>query len=214
MNGSLVTGAVKQASLALLVVALVVGCTSANNASSESVVISTEAPGTTVPVARELASAFCALSGNVEPDSTKAQAFLVSGSAEVDEMTTVAADLCPDFARAALYAHQAAAYAVAVAEAQKQEYARQALAYADAVAKQQDYDRQVQAYVAAVATAAAEAKAKAQVEAQAQAQASDQATQPAISGNGATALCNDGTLSYSQHRSGTCSHHGGVAIWY
>jgi hypothetical protein len=32
--------------------------------------------------------------------------------------------------------------------------------------------------------------------------------------SGATALCNDGTLSYSAHRSGTCSHHGGVAQWY
>lgn len=31
---------------------------------------------------------------------------------------------------------------------------------------------------------------------------------------GATAKCGDGTYSYSQHRSGTCSHHGGVAIWY
>src|SRR5947208_9284651 len=30
---------------------------------------------------------------------------------------------------------------------------------------------------------------------------------------GATARCNDGTYSYSQHRSGTCSHHGGVAQW-
>lgn len=30
---------------------------------------------------------------------------------------------------------------------------------------------------------------------------------------GATALCRDGTYSYSQHRSGTCSHHGGVAEW-
>ena len=30
---------------------------------------------------------------------------------------------------------------------------------------------------------------------------------------GATALCNDGTYSYSQHRSGTCSHHGGVKQW-
>ncbi|MFZ4894972.1 GmrSD restriction endonuclease domain-containing protein [Plantibacter sp. Mn2098] len=35
-----------------------------------------------------------------------------------------------------------------------------------------------------------------------------------VSGGGATALCNDGTLSYSAHRRGTCSHHGGVAIWY
>jgi hypothetical protein len=31
---------------------------------------------------------------------------------------------------------------------------------------------------------------------------------------GATARCVDGTYSYSLHRSGTCSHHGGVAIWY
>jgi hypothetical protein len=30
---------------------------------------------------------------------------------------------------------------------------------------------------------------------------------------GATARCRDGTYSFSQHRSGTCSHHGGVARW-
>jgi hypothetical protein len=30
---------------------------------------------------------------------------------------------------------------------------------------------------------------------------------------GATAQCRDGTYSFSQHRSGTCSSHGGVAIW-
>ena len=30
---------------------------------------------------------------------------------------------------------------------------------------------------------------------------------------GATAFCNDGTYSFSQHRQGTCSHHGGVAKW-
>ena len=30
---------------------------------------------------------------------------------------------------------------------------------------------------------------------------------------GATAKCRDGTYSYSQHRQGTCSHHGGVAQW-
>lgn len=30
---------------------------------------------------------------------------------------------------------------------------------------------------------------------------------------GASARCNDGTYSFSQHRSGTCSHHGGVAEW-
>jgi len=30
---------------------------------------------------------------------------------------------------------------------------------------------------------------------------------------GATALCVDGTYSYSEHASGTCSYHGGVARW-
>lgn len=31
---------------------------------------------------------------------------------------------------------------------------------------------------------------------------------------GASARCRDGSLSYSQSRRGTCSHHGGVAVWY
>jgi hypothetical protein len=31
---------------------------------------------------------------------------------------------------------------------------------------------------------------------------------------GPTAKGRDGSLSYSQTRRGTCSHHGGVAIWY
>lgn len=30
---------------------------------------------------------------------------------------------------------------------------------------------------------------------------------------GASARCRDGTYSFSEHRSGTCSHHGGVAEW-
>jgi hypothetical protein len=30
---------------------------------------------------------------------------------------------------------------------------------------------------------------------------------------GATAQCRDGSFSFSQHHSGTCSHHGGVAVW-
>lgn len=30
---------------------------------------------------------------------------------------------------------------------------------------------------------------------------------------GATARCRDGSYSFSKHRSGTCSHHGGVAVW-
>lgn len=30
---------------------------------------------------------------------------------------------------------------------------------------------------------------------------------------GATAQCRDGTYSFSAHRRGTCSHHGGVSQW-
>jgi hypothetical protein len=36
---------------------------------------------------------------------------------------------------------------------------------------------------------------------------------PSNDPTGASAQCGDGTYSYSQHRSGTCSHHGGVARW-
>lgn len=45
----------------------------------------------------------------------------------------------------------------------------------------------------------------------------DRVHSPAYSPSGvptnATAICRDGTYSFSQHRSGTCSHHGGVAKW-
>jgi hypothetical protein len=46
----------------------------------------------------------------------------------------------------------------------------------------------------------------------------NQVHSPAYSNNdsipaGATAQCADGTYSFSQHRRGTCSHHGGVAEW-
>jgi len=36
---------------------------------------------------------------------------------------------------------------------------------------------------------------------------------PAASPSGATARCRDGSYSYSEHASGTCSHHRGVARW-
>jgi len=36
---------------------------------------------------------------------------------------------------------------------------------------------------------------------------------PSTAPAGATAKCRDGTYSYSQHASGTCSYHGGVAVW-
>lgn len=45
---------------------------------------------------------------------------------------------------------------------------------------------------------------------------SEIATSPAALASappGATARCRDGTYSYSKHHSGTCSHHGGVAVW-
>ncbi len=32
--------------------------------------------------------------------------------------------------------------------------------------------------------------------------------------SGASALCGDGTYSFSHSRRGTCSHHGGVVEWY
>jgi len=38
-------------------------------------------------------------------------------------------------------------------------------------------------------------------------------TEPNQAPVGSTATCADGTSSYSQHHSGTCSHHGGVAQW-
>ena len=36
---------------------------------------------------------------------------------------------------------------------------------------------------------------------------------PSSSPQGATAICGDGTYSYSLHRQGTCSHHRGVDEW-
>lgn len=36
---------------------------------------------------------------------------------------------------------------------------------------------------------------------------------PSNNPSGATAKCRDGSYSYSQHRQGTCSGHGGVAQW-
>lgn len=38
-------------------------------------------------------------------------------------------------------------------------------------------------------------------------------TQNSAVPSGATAQCRDGSYSFSQHRRGTCSHHGGVAKW-
>lgn len=46
--------------------------------------------------------------------------------------------------------------------------------------------------------------------------AGNQVHSPAYSNSvpvGASAQCRDGTYSFSQSRRGTCSHHGGVALW-
>jgi hypothetical protein len=37
--------------------------------------------------------------------------------------------------------------------------------------------------------------------------------QAITSATAATVPASDGTLSYSQHHRGTCSYHGGVAVW-
>jgi ssDNA-binding Zn-finger/Zn-ribbon topoisomerase 1 len=37
---------------------------------------------------------------------------------------------------------------------------------------------------------------------------------PVLPASGPTAHCRDGTYSYSANHRGTCSHHGGVAVWY
>ncbi|MGO4614781.1 DUF3761 domain-containing protein [Nocardia sp. 2YAB30] len=37
--------------------------------------------------------------------------------------------------------------------------------------------------------------------------------QASVAPDGATAQCKDGTYSFSRHRAGTCSHHGGLARW-
>jgi hypothetical protein len=38
-------------------------------------------------------------------------------------------------------------------------------------------------------------------------------TAPGVPPDGASAQCRDGSYSFSQHRRGTCSRHGGVARW-
>lgn len=68
---------------------------------------------------------------------------------------------------------------------------------------------------AAAANAAAAQAAATQAAAAAAAQPPAAATDPypAATAAGATAVCADGTYSYSAHRSGTCSGHGGVHWW-
>jgi hypothetical protein len=58
-----------------------------------------------------------------------------------------------------------------------------------------------------------EASRPAESQATPQGRAPATAPQRAPAAGQPTARCKDGTMSYSQHRSGTCSRHGGVAEW-
>ncbi|MDQ0030814.1 DUF3761 domain-containing protein [Arthrobacter bambusae] len=69
-------------------------------------------------------------------------------------------------------------------------------AAADALAAQQAADQQAAADQAAAAQQTANQGA------------------PQQNASGATALCADGTLSFSANHRGTCSYHGGVSVWY
>lgn len=73
---------------------------------------------------------------------------------------------------------------------------------------------QAAAEKAAEEKAAAEEAAEEQAAAEKASEEQESSEEAVSSTNGATAMCNDGSLSYSAHHSGTCSHHGGVAIWY
>jgi hypothetical protein len=70
---------------------------------------------------------------------------------------------------------------------------------------------------AASAPAAAAPAAAAAAPAQAKSATASKSAPTTTAGNtdptGATAKCKDGTYSKSQHHSGTCSRHGGVAEW-
>jgi hypothetical protein len=66
----------------------------------------------------------------------------------------------------------------------------------------------------AVASApAAPAATSAGAPAAARAPMATQRATPAAQPGQATAQCKDGSMSHSQHRSGTCANHGGVANW-
>jgi hypothetical protein len=65
----------------------------------------------------------------------------------------------------------------------------------------------------AAATAAVPAKPSAAAKTSTAAKSAPAATAGNTDPTGATAKCKDGTYSKSQHHSGTCSSHGGVAEW-
>lgn len=110
-------------------------------------------------------------------------------------------------------ATEKAAAAKAAAEKAAADQAAAAKAAADKAASDKAAADQAAAAKAAADQAAA-AKQAAQAPAPAPAPAAAPAAPAPAPGGGATALCVDGTLSYSANHQGTCSHHNGVAVWY
>jgi multidrug efflux pump subunit AcrA (membrane-fusion protein) len=116
------------------------------------------------------------------------------------------------------YIHQAAA---ARAEAEKlQRESRAAIEESQARQTQADLAKQAAESAKAEAGKAAQAARAAELRAQLAALSSPGSAEPpalpgpTIPGLSPTAICVDGTYSYSLHRQGTCSHHGGVDVWY
>ncbi|MEE9097320.1 PASTA domain-containing protein [Pseudarthrobacter phenanthrenivorans] len=114
-----------------------------------------------------------------------------------------------------LAAEKAAADKAAADKAAAEKTAAAAKAAADKAAADKAAADQAAAAKAAADQAAADQAAQAAAAQQApQAPVDVPAAPAAPAGGGATALCVDGTLSYSATHQGTCSHHKGVAVWY
>jgi multidrug efflux pump subunit AcrA (membrane-fusion protein) len=116
------------------------------------------------------------------------------------------------------YINQAAA---ARAQAEKlQREAKAAIAKSQAQQAEADLAKQAAESAKAQAEKAAQAARAAELRAQLAAIPTPGSAEPpalpgpTIPGLSPTAICADGTYSYSLHRQGTCSHHGGVDVWY
>jgi hypothetical protein len=116
------------------------------------------------------------------------------------------------------YIHQAVA---ARAAAQKlQGESRAAIQVYQARRAQADLAKQEAESARAAADKAAQAARSAELRAQIAATPTPGSAEPpalpgpTIPGLPPTAICVDGTYSYSLERRGTCSHHGGVDVWY
>ncbi len=117
------------------------------------------------------------------------------------------------------YIDQAAAAARAQAE-QLQREAKAAMAQSQAQQGEADLAKQAANSAKAQAEKAAQAARAAELGAQLAATPNQASAEPpalpgpTIPGLSPTAICVDGTYSYSLQRQGTCSHHGGVDVWY